>query len=228
MAAIHDAVSDLAQMKARIEQNISNLRDEIETIEQDLETVREQKDEYRKKKAEEYRKHFELKMKLAESIKQAEVDDEYIQRVHTMIKGIETKINNHMSLDSFEQQMTAIRVQMEGAVNFYSDESLHMELMKRTNSVRERRVEYTKVESEFNDLKRKIENRKREVERAKQAEIERQRQEEEEQRKMAQERILAEAAKFKESHKPPSIPPMSAPQSSVSNFSDFLSFMWYQ
>jgi len=184
------AISELLDIKSRLERNCNDLMEEKSSVMQSIGTIKERKVEVRKKKATERQKLYKLRMMLADVGKQVEMKAKYIQKANSDVIEHEQKIRDIMQIKEFEQGILKTVSQIESAVNFYSEDSLQMEIIKRTNRVRELRVEYTKVENEYKDLLRRIEEKKRERERARELEAERARQEEE--------RLMAEELKRQE------------------------------
>lgn len=200
MGSIHedDTVQDVLSIKAQLEENLNQLQDEKENIKKKLYSIREQKEIIRSKNAEDLGKLYKLKLELAGANKRLEDEGKNVLGINQTVAKIEENINDQMRLTQFESKIVDIQVSLEGAINYYSEDSLQMELMKRTNNVREQRVAYTKAESDYNDLLKRIEDQKREKERFKVAQLEKDRLEGERRKQEEEQKVMAEEARRRE------------------------------
>lgn len=98
-------------------------------------------------------------------------------------------VQEQMMMASFAASIEKLRSSIESALNFYSEDSLQMELMKRNNANRDMRVELTRITNEIQQKKKELEAELEEKKRIKQAEIERLKQEEERKKLVAEEKI---------------------------------------
>lgn len=179
---VDEEISELFKIKSLIEKNLNDIEAEKNLVRKQINAVRENIIQMRQKIQDETIKIYQLKVKLAETNISAVSHVTYVEEKKTDLHNLEESIRNGMGLKGFEVGILKKIDSIEGAINFYSEETLQMELAKRKNDVREKRVEYTRVESEFNDLVRKLEEERREREH--QAELERVRKQEEEEERV--------------------------------------------
>lgn len=200
MTSVHEeeVVSDLLNIKSKLEDSLNELQDEKENLKKKILTLKEQKEILRKEKNEELQKLFNLKLDLADVEKQVQDNHDHVLKMGQTIDDIGKNIHSLMQLEDFKEKTMKLQSSYESAIGFYSEESLQMELLKRTANVREQRVAYTKAESDYNDMIRRIEEEKREKERIRLAQLERERQEEEYRKQQESERAQAEQAKSRE------------------------------
>lgn len=196
MSTVHEdeAISDLLGIKSKLEESISHLHDEKENIRKKILSIKEQKDMFRKIKAEELQKLYKLKIELVDSNKRLQDDSNHVLAVNQTVTNLEQSIHDQVKLVDFEKKIMEMQSSLEGAINFYNEDSLQMELMKRVNNVREQRVAYTKAETDHKELLKRIEDEKREKERIKQAQLEKERLEEEEIKRQEESKIKADEA----------------------------------
>lgn len=193
---VDEEISELFKIKSLIEKNLNDIDAEKNLVKKQINAVRENIIHLRQKTQDETIKIHQLKVKLTEANILADRHVTYVEEKKTDLRNLEESIRNEMGLKGFEAEIHGRINSIEGAINFYSEETLQMELAKRKSDVREKRVEYTRVESEFNDLVRKLEEERREREH--QAELEKARKQEEEERarkKIEQDRTINESVK---------------------------------
>lgn len=182
------AISDLLNMKSRLERSIQELNESKEEAKKKVEGVRERKISLRKEKLDIYQRLYRAKISLVDLTKQTESFDLYFKTITDIYSKAEASIRDSTKLIELEDSIHQLNTNFERAINFYCDDSLQIELMKRTNLVRERRVEYTKLEQEFQDILRKLEAKRKEQEQRRLAELERAKQEEAQLRKLEEEK----------------------------------------
>lgn len=191
-------LNELLNGKSALEESCAKLREEKEAIRQQILRVRKEKADYRKQRVDLYRQLNNLKIDVIDMEKRVQFGRDYVDNVNECLRMTEESIKDNVRLKELEARVMKLKQSMSSAMNFYSSENLQMELMKRTNNVREKRVEYTKKESEYNEILRKIEEQKREKERAQLAEQERARQEEEDRMRKEEEKKREEFLQMRE------------------------------
>lgn len=192
--ADHDVVQDLISIKSKLESSLGTLKAERESLRAKINFVKDMKEQMRKKKAAELLELYKLKVSRIDADKRVSNQLNHIKSLKKVVDNVVNGINSKVSLSDHEIVSKQTRVSIEFILNYYNEDALQMELMKRTNNVRERRVEYTKVESDYNDLKRKIEEEKRQKEREKIREQEKAREEEERLNNLERNKIRSEEA----------------------------------
>lgn len=184
---VDEEISEIFKIKSLIEKNLNDIDVEKSLVRKQISTICENIEQIKQKARDEVIKIHQLKVKLAEENKLTDRYVTYVDEKRKDLQNLERSIHDQMGLRDFEAHTFMMADSVESAINFYSEETLQIELAKRKNGVREKRVEYTKLESEYNDMIRKLEEEKRERER--QAELERVRKEEEARKIMEQEKI---------------------------------------
>lgn len=214
---VDEEISEIFKIKSLIEKNLNDIDAEKSLVRKQINTIRENVDQIKQKSRDEVIKINRLKVKLAEENKMADRYVTYVDEKRNQMTNLEKSIHGLMGLGDFEAHAFMMAESVESAINFYSEDSLQIELAKRKNSVREKRVEYTRLESEYNDMVRKLEEERRERER--QAERERIRKEEEEARKMIeQEKIKkTEIMKVEQSVQPKLMMPPQVPKNPMAD-----------
>lgn len=219
-----DRLACLLETKAKLKQNISNLNGEIANIKRNISRVKNEKTQVQNSQLDLVLKENKLTMSIYELNLEINSLLKRNQWLNDFNKRYQVSIEENTSLLAFEKEMMLIKERIESAMAFYTDESLQMELMKRSSAIREKRVELTSVESEYKELERKIQERQREKERQKQLELERLRQEEEKLKKLEEEKALAEKIKRNEAFKQQKLEPLGEhAQPFLEKFPSFIS-----
>lgn len=195
-----DAISDLLGIKSKLEESLSQLNDEKESIRRKILSIKEEKDMFRKIKAEELQKLYKLKIELVDANKKLQDDSKHVLSINQTIANLEQSIHDQVKLVDFEKKIMEMQSSLEGAINFYNEDSLQMELVKRINNVREQRLAYTKAETDYKEMLKRIEDEKLEKERIKQAQLEKERLEEEERKRQEESKIKADEEKRREDY----------------------------
>lgn len=200
MAALNEAeaVSEMINLKTKLEQNLQNIREEKETIQQKIRSTQENKQEVRKLKAAEFQRLYKLKIELSDVHKQVSIYARHIADSGRRLENLEHKIFDRIKMPELQDRMVKIRDATQNAINFYSEDSLQLELVKRNNINREKRVELTRVAEDCSQLRKALEKEKMEKEKARLAAIELARQEEERKRKFEEDRVKMERNRQRE------------------------------
>jgi len=185
-------MTELFNLKSGLEENISQLHQEIVSLKERISFIKEEKELARKSQATQFQKHYQLKIELVDAQRELDTFVKSVEEVRQMVKESENSIWDIVALRPFDENINCLRASIEGAINFYSEESLKLELVKRTNTNRERRVELTRLSTEYDNKLKEIEEAKRELERRKKLELEKERQQQEMRERLEQERIQAE------------------------------------
>lgn len=162
-----DAISELIEIKMKLEIELRNLEDRSVELKKKIQQISDEKLSLRKLKTGELIMMEKLKLERVDEQKQTELDDEYLTNFLDNFSKFQVELGNEVKILDYEREIMDLNGSIESAINFYGDDNLQMELMKRANLVREHRVEYTRLESEIQDKIRLIESRNAEKERAK-------------------------------------------------------------
>ena len=189
------AISELVNLKAKIEQENSDLMEERERLKDKLRIYQEEKERARRDNSELYFKNISLKLALSSNASKVTCLAKHIEWQRSLLDDLDKQATEELGLREFEERVDNIRTSIEGAVSFYGEDSLQYELLQRTTANRDKRVELTRISGELEEKKREIEAKKKQIEEAKAAETRRLQLEEERRLKEEQERAMAEKSK---------------------------------
>lgn len=192
-------LEQLLDLKSSLEQNIVQLNEEFEILKSKIALKREDKKHVHAKKAEDAQRLIQLRVSQLGLNAEAQMYHAYVAGINDLATEVDLKVKNQVQIKDFEEKVMQHINSFDGAMEFFREDSLQMELMKKANNVREQRVEFTRVENEHKQMQRMIEERKREKERNKLAEQQRLRELEEKEKR---ERFLKSRANFKKSQSP--------------------------
>lgn len=192
-----EGIAELFNLKSIIENSLKDLDSEKILVKQKIRAIQEEKKNLRRKWTEGIFKFHRNKVSIVDENNSVELALRHLRQMRDQLTHLENSIRAVMGLPEFEANVTKFKESVECAIRFHDEDNLQLQLVKKTNDVREKRVEYTKVESEYTNLVRKIEE-ERERERARQAEQERIQQEEQARKKQKLETIQNEVLMKKE------------------------------
>lgn len=201
-------IEQFLEIKTKLEQSISKLTEKHNDLRDKIAHKQEARLAIECEKKESTQKLYQLKLARVERKQKAEAYQALAGHLEEWAKKAEDKIREEVRISEFESDVSKLIEDYDGAMEYYRDDSLNMELMKRSNAVREKRVEYTQAENEYKETLRKIEEAKREKERQLMAEQQRQRELEEQEKR---EKFLKSRAAIRRSPSPSLPPPPSAP-----------------
>lgn len=189
-----DTIDQLLYFKNKLELSISQLSEERDNLRRKIALKQSETKEIQEKKEEDSQKLIELRLEQLEFNRRADMYQAYVGEISDMVNRIDTKVKDKVQIKDFERDVLKSINSFDSAMEYFRDDSLQMELMRKGNSVRERRVELTTVENEQKEMLRKIEERKREKERQEMAEKQRLKEIEEQEK---QERLVKSRPTFK-------------------------------
>lgn len=173
------AIDDLLKIKLAIEKNIEDLSKEASNLKERLANLREERSLIQHNKIAKYEDFYRIKMSLVDIEGQLEGYSAYLKLMFQKQRSIEESMQDVMKLSKYESEVQKKVSIFEKMMSFYGEDSLQMDLMKKTNEVREKRVIYTELDKEYNSLIQLIQEERRKKELSRQAELEKKRQEEE-------------------------------------------------
>ena len=186
------AVSELINMKTKVEENIAEFNKEIENVKQQLQTQRIDIEHARRAKTVEFQKFFTNKLEMCEAKKKLELSTRQIVDLQQRLQERRKSVMEPIVMRSNEAFAHKYRESLESAISFYSEEGLNMLVIQRGSSIREKRIELTQLTEKYDNTVKEIEEAKREAEKRKQMELERARHEEENKLRLEEERRRAE------------------------------------
>lgn len=192
------AISEILKIKSQIDQNIAELQEERASLRHKIQGIQSDKENVRREKGKEFQKQYMLKIKLADTRNDLDKLVMSVDQVRSMLQKSEESIWSTVGSASFIESFANIRASIVGAINYYSDDSLKLELLKQTDINREKRVELTRLMTEIETKQNELEAARKEKERLRQAELERERHELEQKQRLEEERILAEKDRQRE------------------------------
>lgn len=180
------AVSELINLKVQIDQENQMLSEERDLLKLKIADFREEKENHRKRQTLIYQDIVRSKLEKASLESRLSILQSHILWQRELLENLELHIGEQVNLSSFQDAVDKIRLTVEGALKFYSEDSLEYELMQRMEHIREKRVELTQLTAELEDKAKQIEAKRleRELE-------EKNRKEEEQRRKLEEERAAA-------------------------------------
>lgn len=149
--------TQIEALKFKIEQENVDLEVERDSLLEQLNNMMAEKEALRKSNAVIFQKIVAAKM---ENITETNVVDNLHQHVEwqkRLIRDLDAAISAELGMASLEASVKEFRQNIEGALNFYSSDSLHYELSRRTELNRNKRVELTRITTEVEEKKRAIE-----------------------------------------------------------------------
>lgn len=183
-----DATTELINLKSKIEQENSGILEERSKLVQKLKLVRFDKESERAKNGETYEKLVLARLGGLSDKRRVDNMADHVEWQKQENELCDQGILEQLTLPAFSSAVEQTRASIESAMNFYSEESLNMELMKRNSANRDIRVELTRISQEIQQRKKELEAELEEKKRIEQAKLERQRQEEERKRLIAEEK----------------------------------------
>ena len=189
--ASRDPVAEMINLKTKIEQEVESLKDERDMIRNRIQLAREGQNSARVKKEEDYKLLNKLKIELAALEQALPIESKHVENLRSTMDTLEKKIFEKIAMRGFEESMLTMRSSIEGAVNFYSDDSLQIEINRRKDLLREKRVTLTSLDAEYANKLQEIEESKKAKERERMAQLEKAREETERQRRLEEERVLS-------------------------------------
>lgn len=192
------AISELVHLKAKIEHENSELLDQRDRLREQLTDVQLEKENGRRHNCEVFQRIIKARLDNITATSKVAQLEAHIGWQKSLLQDLELGIGEQLGLSSFEEVVSNLRQLVEGALNFYSDDSLQYELTKRAELNRDKRVELTRLTNEVEEKKRYIEAKKKEMEAAKISEQKRLEEEEKRNKKLEEEKILAEKMRQRE------------------------------
>lgn len=189
------AISELINLKAKIEQENSDLMEEREKLKDKLRIYQEEKENARRHNSELYSKNISLKLALSSYVSKVGCLAKHIEWQRSLLDCLDKQTTGELALQEFQERIEEIRTSIEGAVNFYSEDSLQYELLQRTTANRDKRVELTRITNELEEKIKEIEAKKKQIAEARAAEMRRLKEEEERKLREEEERAMAEKSK---------------------------------
>ena len=183
-----EAVSELINLKARIEQESSELMEERSKLTEKLKLIRLEKESQRANNVDIYQKLIQARLDSLAAKRRVENLACHVAWQRQENDTCDSSIMDIVKMPEFAKSIEQLRSSIESAVNFYSEDSLQMELMKRNATNREMRVELTRITQELQQRKKELEAELEEKKRIEQAKLERQKQEDERKRLIAEEK----------------------------------------
>lgn len=206
-----ESISKLLKLKTRLTQSLADLVEEKSNVKQSLDSIRSQKELIRKQRAGEIFRSYNLKINLRNAQHQLEVFEKYMSESMGQVHNFEKIFKDEVGLVNFEHSVNNMISNVVGSINLYQEDSLQMELIKRDNITRAKRVELTNLQTQYNDLAKKAEEKKREIERVRQAELDRL-------KRIDEEKLYMERMKLKEQLHQTSNSRAPEPNSFLGNF----------
>lgn len=186
-------MDDLLKIKIGIERNIEDLGNEATTLRERLTVLSSEKLDIQQSRVSKHTELYKLKLSLVDLQEQLDGYSEYIKLMTEKQQSVERAIEDVVKLNHYEEEVKKKLVLCEKMMTFYNEDSLQIDLMKKTNEVREKRVKYTELDKEYRTMLQLIQEEKKKRELALQAELERKRQEEEAAREEERLRALAQS-----------------------------------
>jgi hypothetical protein len=198
------AIGELTNLKAKIEQESSELIEERLRLLERLKLIRQEKESQRAKNAELYQKLVRVRLESLAAKRRVQSLACHVEWQKQTNQSSNNRVLEELAMARYSESVEKLRDSIESALNFYNEDSLQMELVKRNNANRDIRVELTRIVNEIEQRKKEIEAEIEEKKRIKQAELERQKQEEERNRLIAEEK-----ARMSSKYQPPGSGPES-------------------
>lgn len=165
---LSDSIQDLMAKKVDLNDRLSKIRVQKETKREDLNRLMTRK------------LVLQLDIELAKN--QVEIDRKYSLDMSEAINNFEKLIEPAISVHRLQESVNQHIESLIGEITIHQEDSLQLELMRRNQAVQEKRVELANADDKVAELKRSLELKKQEIERAKREEEERLRREEENRR----------------------------------------------
>lgn len=158
-----ESITRLFKLKSKLSQSLADLAEDKLTVKQNIQSIREEKEELRALKSSETIKSYNIKVNLKAAERQLATYQKNLKESRIKVDNFEEFLSEEINLNNFEQTISKLVSSVEAAINMYQEDSLQMELLKRTNCVREKRVEYTNLETHYKELEKKIAQQKKDI-----------------------------------------------------------------
>lgn len=163
----NESMARLLQLKGKLSDNLIQLKNRKQQLSHELIEIKNLKKQKREEENQAMVEQYGLKIDIEAAKKQVATNDSYFKTVIGIIDNFENHLATEVGLNEFEPKIMNLIENVQGAMNIHQEESLQLELMRRNQSVKEKRVELTDLETTINEVQQRIEFRQLELERLK-------------------------------------------------------------